>query len=307
MAAPSGAAARGHRPDRRVHRTLAARRRSAARRRALPGRWRARRRRPPGRGRTRCCGRRPGLRRSRPAGAGAGAGGAAAPVGDRAVRRVGARAVRLGAPDAADQPAVPGPAGGPGAGTRGRGAAPGASQGALQPGGDRRVSRAGRCPAGTVAADARGRAGLPGRRRRRPDRYGPARRPRQRRRLPLWRGDRRGPRCPAPGGPGAGPLPPAAARLGGVRRVRAGHRRGQRRAQEHHHPADPVAGRRDPAAPAGGLPAADDPADCARLPGLATTFMHAAGITCSQRLGDLLAALEPTDEATAVTLPGASR
>jgi len=47
-------------------------------------------------------------------------------------------------------------------------------------------------------------------------------------------------------------------------------------------------------------------ADCARLLGLAT-FMHAAGITCSQRLGDLLAVLEPADEATAVTLPGARR
>ena len=47
-------------------------------------------------------------------------------------------------------------------------------------------------------------------------------------------------------------------------------------------------------------------ADCARLLGLAT-FMHAAGITCSQRLGDLLAVLEPADEATAVTLLGARR
>ncbi len=47
-------------------------------------------------------------------------------------------------------------------------------------------------------------------------------------------------------------------------------------------------------------------ADCARLLGLAT-FMHAAGITCSQRLGDLLAALEPADEATAVVLLGAAR
>jgi hypothetical protein len=46
--------------------------------------------------------------------------------------------------------------------------------------------------------------------------------------------------------------------------------------------------------------------ECARLLGLAT-FMHAAGITCSQRLGDLLAVLEPADEATAVTLPGARR
>jgi integrase len=47
-------------------------------------------------------------------------------------------------------------------------------------------------------------------------------------------------------------------------------------------------------------------ADCARLLGLAT-FMHAAGITCSQRLGDLLAALEPADEAAAVQLLGATR
>jgi hypothetical protein len=47
-------------------------------------------------------------------------------------------------------------------------------------------------------------------------------------------------------------------------------------------------------------------ADCARLLGLAT-FMHAAGITCSQRLGDLLAALEPAGEAEAVALLGARR
>ena len=47
-------------------------------------------------------------------------------------------------------------------------------------------------------------------------------------------------------------------------------------------------------------------ADCARLPGLAT-FMHAAGITCSQRPGDLLATLDPADEATAVALLGAAR
>jgi len=47
-------------------------------------------------------------------------------------------------------------------------------------------------------------------------------------------------------------------------------------------------------------------ADCARLLGLAT-FMHAAGITCSQRPGDLLATLDPADEAAAVTLLGAGR
>ena len=46
--------------------------------------------------------------------------------------------------------------------------------------------------------------------------------------------------------------------------------------------------------------------DCADLLGLAT-FMHAAGITCSQRLGDLLASLEPAAEADAVRLLGAAR
>ena len=45
--------------------------------------------------------------------------------------------------------------------------------------------------------------------------------------------------------------------------------------------------------------------DCAELPGLAT-FMNAAGIGCSQRLGGL-AGLEPTGEAAAVRLPGAAR
>ena len=45
-------------------------------------------------------------------------------------------------------------------------------------------------------------------------------------------------------------------------------------------------------------------ADCARLLGLAT-FMTAAGITCSQRLGDLLATLDPGSEAEAVALLGA--
>ena len=47
-------------------------------------------------------------------------------------------------------------------------------------------------------------------------------------------------------------------------------------------------------------------ADCAQLLGLAT-FMHAAGITCSQRLGDLVAGLEPAGEAEAVRLLGAAR
>ena len=47
-------------------------------------------------------------------------------------------------------------------------------------------------------------------------------------------------------------------------------------------------------------------ADCAELLGLAT-FMHAAGISCSQRLGDLAAGLEPADEVAAVRLLGAAR
>jgi len=47
-------------------------------------------------------------------------------------------------------------------------------------------------------------------------------------------------------------------------------------------------------------------AEAAGLLGLAT-FMHAAGITCSQRLGDLLAALHPAGEAEAVILLGGTR
>jgi hypothetical protein len=46
--------------------------------------------------------------------------------------------------------------------------------------------------------------------------------------------------------------------------------------------------------------------DCADLLGLAT-FMTAAGISCSQRLGDLVAGLEPAGEAAAVRLLGAAR
>ena len=46
-------------------------------------------------------------------------------------------------------------------------------------------------------------------------------------------------------------------------------------------------------------------ADVADLLGLAT-FMHAAGITCSQRLGDLVAGPEPAAEAEAVQLLGAA-
>ena len=37
------------------------------------------------------------------------------------------------------------------------------------------------------------------------------------------------------------------------------------------------------------------------------TFLHAAGITCSQRLGDITAALDPGSEAQAVALLGGLR
>ena len=47
-------------------------------------------------------------------------------------------------------------------------------------------------------------------------------------------------------------------------------------------------------------------ADCGELLGLAT-FMRAAGISCSQRLGDLITGLEPAGEARAVRLLGAAR
>jgi integrase len=63
----------------------------------------------------------------------------------------------------------------------------------------------------------------------------------------------------------------------------------------------------------GGLPRLDTSrlratwlADCAEMLGLAT-FMRAAGISCSQRLGDLVAGLEPGREADAVRLLGTAR
>jgi integrase len=63
----------------------------------------------------------------------------------------------------------------------------------------------------------------------------------------------------------------------------------------------------------GGLPRLDTSrlratwlADCGDALGLAT-FMAAAGISCSQRLGDLVAGLEPGGEADAVRLLGAAR
>jgi integrase len=63
----------------------------------------------------------------------------------------------------------------------------------------------------------------------------------------------------------------------------------------------------------GGLPRLDTSrlratwlADCGDLLGLAT-FMRAAGISCSQRLGDLAAGLDPGGEEQAVALLGAAR
>jgi integrase len=47
-------------------------------------------------------------------------------------------------------------------------------------------------------------------------------------------------------------------------------------------------------------------AECADLLGLAT-FLHAAGITCSQRLGDITATLAPGSEAEAIALLGGQR
>jgi hypothetical protein len=47
-------------------------------------------------------------------------------------------------------------------------------------------------------------------------------------------------------------------------------------------------------------------AEAAQLLGLAT-FMHAAGISCSQRLGDIIAGLQPGSEAEAVRLLGGQR
>ena len=92
-----------------------------------------------------------------------------------------------------------------------------------------------------------------------------------------------------------------------VRRDRADLRRRRSGPPEPDEPADQGPGRR------GGLPRLDTSrlratwlADCAELLGLAT-FMHAAGISCSQRLGDLIAGLEPGSEDEAVRLLGAAR
>ena len=73
-------------------------------------------------------------------------GGAAAPVGGRAVHPVRAGAVAGGAADAAHEPAVHRPAGRAAAVSGGSAAAPGTGQAAVQPGGDQRVSSRWRTP-----------------------------------------------------------------------------------------------------------------------------------------------------------------
>ena len=232
--------------------------------------------------------------------------GAAAPVGDRAVCRARARADRRDAADAAHQPAVPGPGGRSRAGAGGHAAAPRARQGTLcspaeidgylalaaaQPTAARRMRAAGLvclgAGAGLIRADLRAVRGTD-------------------------ISCRSGGVIVAVGGnrPRAVPVLAryhepllAAAAFAGTGLVTGGH--------------DPA--RRNVTTPltralAGGtgLPRLDTSrlratwlADCAPQIGLAT-FMHAAGITCSQRLGDLLASLEPGSEAEAVALLGAA-
>ena len=134
----------------------------------------------------------------------------------------------------------------------------------------------------------------------------PARRARHRRRVPLRRRHRDRARRPAAGGAGACPLPgPAAgaARFAGNALICGGTDPGRRNLTN---PLIGRAGRRGRAARLDTCRLrATWLADCAELLGLAT-FMHAAGISCSQRLGDLVAGLEPAGEADAVRLLGAA-
>ena len=157
------------------------------------------------------------------------------------------------------------------------------------------------------AADARGGAGLPGRRRRADPRR-PARGTRHRRRAPVRRRDRASVRGARPRTVPVlsryhAPLL-AAARFAGTGLICGGADPGRRNLT------NPLISALDGG---GGLPRLDTCrlratwlADCADLLGLAT-FMHAAGISCSQRLGDLVAGLEPAGEAEAVRLLGAAR
>ena len=164
----------------------------------------------------------------------------------------------VGAPDAAHQPAVHRPPGGPGAGARPDAPLPRERAKApyspaeiagflaladAQPTLSRRMRAAGLVCLGAGA-------GL--------IRRGPARRPRHRRDLPLRRGDRRCPRRQARGRCRSWPATTTGCWPRRSSPGRAGHRRERPGAPEHHHPADPLAGRRDRAAPAGHRPAAGD-------------------------------------------------
>src|ERR1019366_6024682 len=100
-------------------------------------------------------------------------------------------------------------------------------------------------------------------------------------------------RAAAPGGPGPVPLPRAAAGLGGLRRDGPGHRRGRPWPAER---GSPLAGGGGPPRPGTSRLRASWLTDCAERLGLAT-FMAAAGISCSQRPGDLVARLDAADEA----------
>ena len=161
-----------------------------------------------------------------------------------------------GAADAAHQPAVHRPPGGAAAVSGGRAAAPGTGQGAVQPGGDQRISSRWRTPsprrerrmraAGLVCLGAG--AGLI-RGDLRDVRGGDVI-------VPVRRGRRDRARRAAAGGARPFPLPRPAAGRGPVSRERADLRRDRSGPPEHDEPADRRAGRRDRAAPAGHLPAA---------------------------------------------------
>ena len=121
----------------------------------------------------------------------------------------------------------------------------------------------------------------------------PARRARHRHQRPIRRRGSHRPRPQATRRAGAGPLPRAAAGISQIRRRAAGHRRDRSRPPERDHTADHLTGGRDRAARLDtSRLRATWLADCAELLGLAT-FLHAAGISCSQRLGDIVAALQP--------------
>ena len=239
------------------------------------------------------------------AGPGADTGDGVASVGDRTVRAFRAGAVAGSAPDAAHQPAVHRPPGGPAAVSGRCAAAAGTGQGPVQPGGDRRLPGTGGRAARHRAADAGCRAGLPGRGRRADPRR-PARCPRQGRDRPIRRAGGSRPRLPPADGAGAGALSRAAAGRSALRRGRAGLRRGRSRPAEHHEPADHRAGRRGRAAPAGHQPAARDLA--AGLRGAARAgHVHGRGrdqlLSAARRPGHRAGA---AGEAAAVLLLGAS-